>query len=28
MLELSELHLLNAFTGKSHILGIRKSEGT
>ena len=28
MLELSEVHLFNAFTGKSHILGIRKSEGT
>ena len=28
VLELSELHVLNAFTGKSHILRIRKSEGT
>ena len=28
MLELSEVQCLNAFTGKSHILGIRKSEGT
>ena len=28
MLKLSEVHCLNAFTGKSHILGIRKSEGT
>ena len=28
MLKLSEVHGLNAFTGKSHILGIRKSEGT
>jgi hypothetical protein len=27
MLKLSEVHVLNAFTGKSHILGVRKSEG-
>ena len=28
MLKLSEVHGLNAFTGKSHILRFRKSEGT
>ena len=27
MLKLSEVHCLNAFTGKSHILRFRKSEG-
>ena len=28
VLELFEMHVLNTFTGESHILNIRKSEGS